>query len=96
MGKIKYLFVLLLLGGCTTAKLVMKVDPTLESNATVYEVETPKAMSNNSLNVSFGPYRVADAHASWTRRGDFRPQGSFWLDLLYEFPDSFDQFTKET
>ncbi len=85
MSKIKYLLVLLLLAGCTTANLVMKVDPTLESNATVYEVETPKAISNDSLNVSFGPYRVADAHASWTRTGDSRAQGSLWLDILYEF-----------
>jgi hypothetical protein len=63
--------VIVLIAGCTPVKLVMKVDADLEDNAVVYELSYPDSLadkiSGNRLNVSFGPYRVADANLSWTR-----------------------------
>jgi hypothetical protein len=44
----------------------MKVDPSLETNARVYEVKSPSSWSvNKKLNVSFGTYRVTDANTGW-------------------------------
>lgn len=57
--------VLMLLAGCTTLNLVMKVDPTLEANAVVYEMTSEGKLTDKKLNVSFGAYRVADADSSW-------------------------------
>jgi hypothetical protein len=58
--------IIILLAGCTTAKLLMKIDPSLETNARVYEVKSPSSWSDNKkLNVSFGTYRVADANTGW-------------------------------
>jgi hypothetical protein len=74
--------ILILLTGCTTATLLMKVDPSLETNASVYEVESPDSWSDKKLNVSFGPYRVADMDAGWRRTGDSPSTGSFWADML--------------
>ena len=62
---------ILLLTGCTTLSLVMKVDSELEANAIVYTVSYPDSLadklSGNNLNVSFGPYRVSDADVSWAK-----------------------------
>ncbi len=58
--------IIILLTGCTTLSLRMKVDPSLETNARVYEVKSPSSWSvNKKLNVSFGTYRVADANTGW-------------------------------
>lgn len=65
------LSITLLVAGCAPAKLVMKLDKTLEDNATVYELSYPHSLkdkiSGKRLNVAFGPYRVSDADMSWTR-----------------------------
>ncbi len=53
----------LLMAGCTTAKLTMVVDPALEKNARVYEMSMPGEFSDAKLNVSFGNYRVTEADA---------------------------------
>jgi hypothetical protein len=49
----------------------MKVDTALEANAIVYELNYPDSLadklSGNRLNISFGPYQVTDANASWAR-----------------------------
>ena len=60
------LFVIILLSGCTSGKTVLKVDPSLADNATVYEVKAPDTHSDNRLNVSFGPYSVTEADISST------------------------------
>jgi hypothetical protein len=62
----------------------MQVDPSLETNARVYEVESPDSWSDKKLNVSFGPYRVADINAGWRRTGKSSSTGSFWTDMLFE------------
>jgi hypothetical protein len=65
--------IVILLTGCTIAKLVMKVDTALEANAIVYELDYPDSLadklSGNRLNMSFGPYRVTDTDVSWARTG---------------------------
>lgn len=53
--------IIILLVGCASGKLLMKIDPSLETNARVYEVKSPDPFSDNKLNVFFGPYRVVDA-----------------------------------
>lgn len=54
------------LAGCTTLSLQMKVDPSLETNAKVYEVTSPNVwFSDKKLHVTFGDYRVADANTGW-------------------------------
>lgn len=77
--------ILILLAGCKTATLLMRVDPALESNASVYEVKSPDVWSaEKKLNVSFGAYRVSDMDISWTTTGDTSSPGSFLTDVLYE------------
>lgn len=56
-----------LLTGCTTLELRMRVDPSLRDNANVYKVTSPDSWSpDKRLNVSFGPYRVTDLDVGWT------------------------------
>lgn len=61
---------IVLLAGCTTTKVVMKVDPALEGNSTVYKLKYPNSLADKltskRLNVSFGPYRVIKAKVGWT------------------------------
>jgi hypothetical protein len=91
--------ILIFLTGCTTAKLLMKVDPTLETNASVYEVESPSSWSDKKLNVSFGAYRVADVDTSWIRTRKPSATGSLWADMLFEVAgistSSYDEATDE-
>lgn len=65
------LVIIILLAGCGTAKVVMKIDPSLDANAMVYEVTYPDSLrdklSGKDLNVSFGNYRVTDADVGWQR-----------------------------
>jgi hypothetical protein len=71
----------LLLAGCAYGKVVMKIDPSLESNALVYEVENPKSLSNRNL--SFGPYRVEGYHETWERSSSIPERDSSLLaDVL--------------
>ncbi len=53
----------LLMVGCTTAKLMMTVDPVLGKNARVYEMSMPGKFTDAKLNVSFSNYRVTEADA---------------------------------
>ena len=81
------LIIIMLLAGCKTAQLVMKVDPTLESNASVYEVKTPDVWSDEKkLNVSFGAYRVTDMDIGWTKKRNASTSGNFWIDMLTYIP----------
>ncbi len=60
--------VALVLAACTSATIVMEVDDSLENNATVYELSYPDSLSDKisdkRMNITFGPYRVADADLS--------------------------------
>jgi hypothetical protein len=63
--------IIILLTGCSTAKVLMQVDTALEANSIVYKLDYPDSVSDKvsgkRLNVSFGPYRVTNADVSWTR-----------------------------
>ncbi len=75
--------VLILLTGCSVATLQMKVDPALETNSRVHEVQTPKEWSDEKkLNVSFGDYRVTDMNIRSARKA--LSTGSFWTRVLFE------------
>ena len=50
------IFIVISLAGCTTLQLVMEIDPSLESNAIVYEINTPKPLSTLKRDFSFGDY----------------------------------------
>jgi hypothetical protein len=76
--------ILLLLTGCKTATLLMKVDPALETNASVYEVLSPEGWSDKELNVSFGAYRVEDVDTGWVTTRKSSDRESFWANMLYE------------
>lgn len=79
--------IIMLLAGCKTATLLMKVDPTLEANASVYEVKTPNVWSDEKkLNVSFGAYRVTDMDIGWTKKRNASTSGNFWVDMLTYIP----------
>jgi hypothetical protein len=78
-----------LAAGCVGAHLVANVDPEAERRSTVYEIEQPGGFwLEKRLNVSFGPYRVADADLGRTRteRGrDTEKRRYFnWLSLLFK------------
>ena len=67
------------LAGCAQGKIVMKIDPSLESHALVYEVERPKS----SKNFSFGSYRVEDYHETW-KQGRYVPERDRdWIDITF-------------
>lgn len=77
----------ILLTGCTTLELVMKVDTSLKANATAYEITSPDSWSTDKkLNVSFGPYRVTNLKSGWTRTQTKKPSetGGFLTDILFE------------
>ena len=73
------LIFLLLAGCCFYGKVVMKIDPSLESNALVYEVTNPKS----SKNLSFGPYRVEGYYETWARSSCVPERDRSWLDILF-------------
>lgn len=69
----------LMLAGCAYGKMVMKIDPSLESNALVYEVKNPKS----SKNLSFGSYRVEGYHETWARSSIIPERDRDWLDIIF-------------
>ena len=73
--------IILLLAGCASGQLLMKIGPSLETNARLYEVKTPDTWSERRLNVSFGPYRVADADTGWTRPTKSSERKIYWLNI---------------
>ena len=75
--------VILLIAACTTAKVVMKVDPSLERNAQVYEVMAPGKFTDARLNVSFGDYHVAGADTKRMKTRDPSAPDGFWLRTLF-------------
>ena len=79
--RIGILVVPLLLAGCAYGKVVMKIDPSLESNALVYEVKNQKSLSNRNL--SFGPYRVEGAYKDVTKRTISSKTSIAWLNVLF-------------
>ncbi len=76
--------IILLLAGCASGQLLMKIDPSLETNARLYEVKTPDTWSERRLNVSFGPYRVADADTGWTRPTKSSEREIYWLNIVLD------------
>jgi hypothetical protein len=57
-----------ILAGCTPAYIVVNVDPELAEHAAVYDVKrADRFWLEDQLNVSFGPYRVADMDVGWIR-----------------------------
>ena len=74
------LIFLLLAGCCFYGKVVMKIDPSLESNALVYEVTNPKS----SKNLSFGPYRVEGYYETWARSSSVPERDRSWLEILFD------------
>lgn len=65
---INILVILLLLAGCAPVQLLMQIDPSLKTNAKVYEVKHPDTWTDKRLNVSFGPYQVTDVDFSWRKK----------------------------
>ena len=82
--------IIILLAGCASGQLLMKIDPSLETNARLYEVKTPDSWSERRLNVSFGPYRVADADGGLTRTTKSSVSEIYWLNIVLgmEHPDA--------
>ncbi len=82
--------IILLIAGCASGQLLMKIDPSLETNARLYEVKTPDTWSEKRLNVSFGPYRVADADAYLARTTKSSESEIYWLNLAFgvDHPDA--------
>lgn len=64
-------FIAMLLTGCASGELLMKIDPSLEANARVYEVKSSDSWIDKMLNISFGAYQVADANTGQTRTKKF-------------------------
>jgi len=74
------LLILLILTGCACGKIVMKIDPSLESNALVYEVKRTELWSD----LSFGPYRVEGYHETWERTSGPPPKRDRdWIDIVF-------------
>jgi len=67
-----FLVVVLLMVGCTTASVMMTVDPFLAENAQIYDVSSESKFFDARLNVSFGDYHVAevDTRSMKTRKPD--------------------------
>ena len=72
------------LAGCTKLSLQMRVDPSLETNAKVYEVISQNAwFTDEKLNVSFGEYWVSDANTGWrTTQTSLATETSFTNQLF--------------
>ena len=66
-----YIIFIVLLTGCTSVKVHMNVDTSLESKAAVYSLTYPNSLydkvSGKRLNISFGPYQVTAVNLSLTR-----------------------------
>lgn len=69
----------LLVAGCAYGRMVMKIDPSLESNALVYEVQNPKS----SKNLSFGSYRVEGYQETWKYGGSVPKRDRDWIDITF-------------
>lgn len=74
--------IIILLAGCASGKLLMKIDPSLEANARIYEIKSPDSWSDRRLNVSFGTYRVADADTGGTITKKSSVTEIHWLNML--------------
>ena len=74
--------IIILLAGCASGTLLMKIDPSLETNARVYEVKSPDSWSDKMLNVFFGAYRVADADTGWTRTKKSSVTEIYWVNVV--------------
>jgi len=69
-----------MLVGCAYGKIVMKIDPSLESNALVYEVKRTKLPTD----LSFGPYRIEGYHETWARTSGPPPKRDRdWIDIVF-------------
>jgi hypothetical protein len=79
-----------LIAGCTPAQLVVNVDPELERAADVFEVRRPDAfLQEDSLNVTFGPYRVAAMDIDWTHTSSHGKESEYrWAAGAITLPDS--------
>ena len=77
-----FLVLILLMVGCTTVAVTMKLDPSLANHAQVYELSSPGKFSDARLNVAFGDYRVAQADTGWMRTRDPSAPDPFWLSLI--------------
>jgi hypothetical protein len=74
--------IIILLAGCASGKLLMKLDPSLETNARVYEVKFSDTWSEKWRNISFGPYRVTDADTGWIITKKTSETELYWLNML--------------
>lgn len=80
--RINILVIILLLAGCAPLQLLMEIDPSLKTNAKVYEVKHPDTWTDKRLNVSFGPYQVTDVDFSWRKKVDSPGLGLHLLEHM--------------
>jgi hypothetical protein len=78
---------IMVLVGCASGKLLMKINPSLEANALVYEVKSPDSWSDRKLNVSFGKYQVADVDTGWVTTKKSYESEMHWLGKLLGMND---------
>jgi len=69
--------------GCTTATVMMKLDPFLANNAHVYELSSSGKFFDARLNVSFGDYHVVKADTRLMKTRYPSQPDSIWLQLLF-------------
>jgi hypothetical protein len=58
--------IIVLLAGCA-GELKMNMDPSLEANSDVLQTSSEGTFGDKRLNVTFGPYSVTEADASWVK-----------------------------
>jgi hypothetical protein len=88
------IFIVVVLTGCAIGKMVLNVDPDLQSNATVLEVHTPSAVAFKR-SFSFGEYRV-DGDSIWVKGSTQSSSGDMgFLDALFS-DDSSKTIRKKT
>ena len=71
--------VALILAGCAYGRMAMKIDPSLQFNALVYEVK----IARPSKDFSFGPYRVEDYHETWQYGAAIPAKDRDWIDITF-------------